>query len=677
MEPSDKEQAAGLNTETAQFTTSRFADGMSIYMSEAESLQVLHPHQLDVFHDLKTFFEEKRTRGFVNLPTGTGKTVLFVELTKALRETQREDGQKPKILVVAPTKDLVYQTMGRSGERGYGRFAPDLRVGSYFSDSTSKEKEDVWDYDVVVTTYRSFEIMSHTQKTRPIEDFDKDVLESEHFKEFVKKFGYDFAYDIVKEWKSVPTGQTLLDNFDVFILDEAHHTLGASTGSLVSSLPKEKLVIGFTATPDADELRQLSNYLPSKIHELELNEAISLGLLAPLAPIGVKSGIRIQGSDIYDESGEFIDSRIKYIAEDPGRNKIIVEVAKTLANEGIGTLISCIAGSDTWHARYLAELLQENGVRAIAVHSKISAEQRQKIYQDFNDGNIDVITFIGVLGEGWDSQRAKGLINARPTRSPIFAKQRLGRITRSGGVAFAIDIYDEHDGKNPPITVADVLNEGDVPYGTISGLVEDEVEAKRLFDLLREKTPVLDTLESEYQSYQILLSSLKKLTGGAIRDYKGNREYAIASVVNTVYGGVTEEILARIEELTGENINKILAGQDKTVRTVYNVDQAKRLLWLLPNVDPDKYHISEEGTKWVASEGFATLFSKRYPKVTEEIIELLIKTIPEKLEWIPVKYESSSPRAQNRRYTVIKMYYAGKSTVDVLNVALAEYYSQE
>lgn len=648
--------------------TNPFATRVNQYLKETSSEReggVLLPHQVNVFEDLQNFFEVGQTRGYIELPTGTGKTVLFVELSKALLGSETEE-KKPKILVVAPTKDLVHQTMGRTGERGYGRFAPELRVGSYFSDTPHQERTgfNVDKYDVVVTTYRSFDILSRQNEYRDATE--QDILEGR------------IKPGDVESIKRLRTGKTLLERFDVIFLDEAHHTFGERVSNLVNSLPENNVVIGFTATPDADEERKLLNNLPNKIHTLELNEAVALGLLAPVTPIGVKSGIKIEGSDLYDELGEFIDDRIAYLSEDPTRNKAIVEAAKVMTERGIGTIISCIAGGEAWHARHIAELAQQQGLRAMAVHSRIPAELRQQIYKRFNNGDIDVLTFIGVLGEGWDSQRAKALINGRPTRSMIVAKQRLGRITRlSGDVAYAIDICDDSESTNPPITVADVLNKGDIPYGATVGIVEDGSDVSETLRLLKERVSTLDSLTNEYQASQVRMAGLQTLDKGVLTDVRGNAEYALPSVVNRNFHGLTDEILAKMEQLSGEVLDKKLAVRGKAVRTIYSTQQVRRLLFALPQVDPNKYYVDKRDTKWISEEGLAQLFGRRFTGLTADRIRALNLGEKAGINWIPVAFKiSSKDDPYYRHFRVIKMYDASDESISILSEVLTYYLSR-
>ncbi len=60
-----------------------------------------------VYKDLQIFLEAGKTGGYIKLPTGVGKTVIFTRLIEALGL---------KTLVVVPTKVLVHQTEQRFGE---------------------------------------------------------------------------------------------------------------------------------------------------------------------------------------------------------------------------------------------------------------------------------------------------------------------------------------------------------------------------------------------------------------------------------------------------------------------------------------------------------------------------------------------------------------------------------
>ncbi|MGF7229254.1 MAG: DEAD/DEAH box helicase [Candidatus Saccharibacteria bacterium] len=634
-----------------------FAKSIEVYLAKHELKSVLRDHQVEVFEDLMTFFIDGAKRGFINLPTGTGKTVLFVELAKAMLE-QLSGKEAPRILVVTPTKDLVHQTLGRNGEKGFGQFAPLLDVGSFFSDTSDRERRKRSSNDVTVTTYQSFEILCRQQPV-PIEIGNKKAPQDK------KKTSSDDA-GLIRD----------INDYDIIILDEAHHALSPKTSKLIQSLPESTTIIGFTATPDIDENNELTSVLPYKIHELGLTEAITMNLLAPIVPIGVESGVVIKGSNLYDANGEFIDSRISYLAQDARRNRIILNAAKTLVDQNIPTIISCIAGNEAEHARYLAAKLCSEGVSAAAVHGKMSAKDRQMIYAQYNKGEIDVLTFIGVLGEGWDSPRAKGLINARPTRSHIFSKQRPGRIARSGATAFAIDIFDSFEGPNPPITMTDVLELESVEIGHYVGNPSDEERIQTVIGQLQNSVPVMPELRGTFSEYSEYIRSLPSLERGTATTEMGGH-FALPTRITSAYAGMTEEIIQRYEELNDVVISKREALQGKGIRTVYHISEAKDMIYGFPLVTPERYYVDKRKERWLGAQGLAQLFSNRYPDVTTEVIDNVLMTYGHSLDWIPARMVTSPKHVSNTRYRVIKMYSASPEAINVVNGALREYFEQQ
>lgn len=673
--PNELEKSPSREAESRTFQNP-FARGIQSYLSNSELVHVLRPHQSEVFGDFASFFENGNTRGYVTLPTGTGKTVLFVELSKALLSVNPEEARPPRILVVTPTKDLVTQTLGRTGEKGYGKFAPELKVGSFYTHSSQEERKNIQDYSVVVTTYASLNHLSRKETMKPVTNFEEEVLKSDIYKDLVLEYGLEIANTIVSGYKEkMPSGHKLLEHFDVIFLDEAHHAIMGNAGNIVDNLPKDKVVIGFTATPEASEIRSLRNRLPHKIHELKLNEAADMGLIAPISPIGVASGVKINGSDLYNSEGEFLDSRLAALAFNPERNRLIVEAAKVFSDHGIGTIISCIAGGEVWHARHIAELLLKEGIRAKAVYSGI--EGRDEIYRQFESGELDVLTYVGMLSEGWDSSRAKGLIIGRPTRSFIVAKQRLGRITRPGNNAFVIDIQDSFEGNNPPITTADVFEEREIALGATIGEPVDSAALSQVLTALKDRLPVLPRLTSEYQGNQEVLLTLPQLKKGRYKAEKWAAiDFAIASVVNGSYGKVTDEILTKLELMHDTVISKMIGRVGNTIRTAYNTTEASRLLYNLPTItDPRRYFIDENQSKWISAEGLAVLFGKRFPKITPDIVQELFDSVGQELNWIPTKFETSAQFSSYRKFQIVKMYEPSPKTVEVIQNLLAGYFA--
>jgi superfamily II DNA or RNA helicase len=131
------------------------------------------------------------------LPTGFGKTVLFVELIEALNL---------RTLIAVPTTQLIDQT-----EESFQDFAEDLEVGKIY------EKAKEFGRQVTIITYQS----------------------------------------LIPKVKS---GEINPGDFDCLILDEAHKALGPETMKTIQKFDKA-VKLGFTATPDYSEEKGVSALL--------------------------------------------------------------------------------------------------------------------------------------------------------------------------------------------------------------------------------------------------------------------------------------------------------------------------------------------------------------------------------------------------------------------------------
>ncbi len=183
---------------------------------KSEIARVLRPAQFLVFRQLRRFFENGGKDGFIKLPTGVGKTVLFIEFLRAT---------KLRALIVVPTNILTLQTAKRLEE-----FAEELDVGQI--NAFAKD----FNSQVTIITYAS----------------------------------------LIRQLKA---GKLYPGNFECLILDEAHKALAPGAAQAIrqfSDIPR----LGFTATPDYSEERRLVDLLEQEICSMSVRSAIEDGLLA-------------------------------------------------------------------------------------------------------------------------------------------------------------------------------------------------------------------------------------------------------------------------------------------------------------------------------------------------------------------------------------------------------------
>jgi superfamily II DNA or RNA helicase len=669
--------------ERALIAPTDYAAGVDAYLADAEREGILHPHQEDIFGDLRDFLAEDGRKGYVTAPTGTGKTVIFVELSKALLAVEDIIGRKPRILVVEPTKDLVHQTLGRTGKKGYGEFAPGLNVASFFSDSTQRDRDIMTEADVVVTTYDSLSIMTRREETRALDEGERedelvrlvdDVITETDPNTPTWTHQLRLLERNIQDMGRVGTGRKMFDPFDVVIMDEAHHVLGNTTANIVDDIGPEKLVIGFTATPDANEKKRLDNHLPIKIHDLTLKEAIAMELLAPIANTGIRTRTNMQGSDLFDKEGDYQEGKLSHLANSASRNRLITSAAKILVENGFGTIIPCIPGHEAAHAVMIANQLNAMGVTAAAIHGTMPTGKRKAIYREFESGEIDVLTFIRILGEGWDSDRAKAIIEASPTRSPIIKRQRVGRTLRPGNVALVVDLLDNYDSFNPPLHMSDLMDGEDLKSGTIHGTATDpqrqRIEAT--LEALGHEAELADTIPADYTHLADTLSEYQQIVSGKVGSHKRGH-YSIPEKISPLYAGLSDEIMTRLWEMKGRKPDITLGRQGYTIRMLYESGESIQMLRETPECDKDRAFVVDD-QQWLSAEGFVIGFRNKYPEVNADIIEDMLSEQGDRVDWRPLKAPVPVSASKTVQYEAFKAYHASEELIGALNDELQKYF---
>lgn len=195
--------------------------------SADEEQGTLHLYQIDVFETLINFLEAGNDSGYIKLPTGYGKTVIFTEFIEALGV---------RSLIVVPTQDLVEQT-----EEKIQEFARDLDVGKIYSRCREHGQ------DVTIITYASFV-------------------------------------------KQIRSGQLTPEDYDCIILDEVHRGLTQGRMDAINRFG-HAIKIGFSATPDYSEEKGTSKLLDRMIYEKKTVEAIEEGQLCSVRSVFAKTNI--------------------------------------------------------------------------------------------------------------------------------------------------------------------------------------------------------------------------------------------------------------------------------------------------------------------------------------------------------------------------------------------------
>lgn len=264
-------------------------------------------------------------------------------------------------------------------------------------------------------------------------------------------------------------------DFDLVIWDEAHEALSEKRQKLFELFGPDTIHLGLTASDTYNPEKKVSDFMP-KIHNMELEEAIKLGILAGVQCWIARTNLDIGKIEIVSkEYDPRTQARIIDIAR---RNEAAVEIYKKYLN-GQTCLVTTI---NINHAIKVAELFQKAGIRAEAVWGNtgehpISKKTIQQRLDDFCSGQIQVLTTVDLIDKGFDNTLLTALINLRLTASVVKATQRGGRVLRlfngndqdqdfvqkmisqfNGKLATVVDFLDDcHNHGFRPVLFSDIL----------------------------------------------------------------------------------------------------------------------------------------------------------------------------------------------------------------------------
>lgn len=217
------------------------------------------------------------------------------------------------------------------------------------------------------------------------------------------------------------------DYFDYIIVDETHHT-AAPTYGLVFSYFKPKFFLGLTATPDRMDRKDILGYYNNNVvFEMNQEQAIEQGYLAPFQYLGFKDSIDY--SDIYYNGFKYDTKDLnKHLLIDE-RDQAIIKKFKEAAGDR-KTIGFC---ASIEHADRCAAKFKAAGINAIAVHSRApgpeGSQDKDKalLIKHFRDNKCQVAFVVDMFNEGVDIPDVSCLLFLRPTESKTIFIQHMGR----------------------------------------------------------------------------------------------------------------------------------------------------------------------------------------------------------------------------------------------------------
>ncbi len=238
--------------------------------------------------------------------------------------------------------------------------------------------------------------------------------------------------------KTLEKNEFAFGHRDLILIDESH-LLGSDEDSqylkVIAALTKINpylKIIGFTATPYRLKMGLLTDGgLFSDVcfnittHEW-FQRLIAEGFLSPL--IGKVTTTKIEGiNSLSVTAGDFNNKQSEDLVD---TDEITYSACKEMLEYGYDRSKCMVFAAGVQNAEHIAAMLQSFGASALAVHSKLSADENKKRLALYDNDEVWAIVGANMLTTGYDQPRIDLIADMQPTCSPGKHVQKLGRGTR-------------------------------------------------------------------------------------------------------------------------------------------------------------------------------------------------------------------------------------------------------
>ncbi len=343
-------------------------DGIDFSLLDPEHDTTLRDYQIDNKRKIYKAWQKCRAV-MLQMPTGTGKTRLFVSIARDLHNYGVQRKKAIKILFLAHRKELIEQISEHVGVKYH--LAHGLIVAQNME-----------------------------QKNLPV------------------------------QIGSVPTLNRRLEgwgdkDFDVIIIDEAHHVKAMSYKKIIDFYPKAK-ILGVTATPYRLNGAGFRPEFDELITSASVAEFIKKGYLCEYVYYSIKPTSELQ-KEIdkmkLDFQGDYMETEMMGVMDRDFIRAGILSSYLKYAKDKKGIVYTISRAHNT----HLAKEFNAAGIKSAAIDSETPKETRAALVSKFRNGEIQVLFNVNIFSEGFDCPDVEVIQLARPTKSLAMYLQQVGR----------------------------------------------------------------------------------------------------------------------------------------------------------------------------------------------------------------------------------------------------------
>lgn len=225
---------------------------------------------------------------------------------------------------------------------------------------------------------------------------------------------------------------------DLVIVDECHlvsiaeQTMYQKFFALLRMVNPNLKIIGFTATPwrlGHGRITDEGGIFTDTCFDITglepFNRLIAEGYLAPLIPKRTQMLLDTEG--VHMRGGEFIPSELQQAVDKDHITRAAIEEALEYKDSRHSWLVFA---SGVEHAIHTCDILNEYGIPSVAIHSKMSNDERNSAIRGLKSGRYQAAVNNNILTTGFDHPPIDLIVGLRPTQSTVLWVQMLGRGTR-------------------------------------------------------------------------------------------------------------------------------------------------------------------------------------------------------------------------------------------------------
>lgn len=383
----------------------------------------MRPYQLEVKCAVITDWETHQST-LVVLPTGCGKTIVFLDLARDFLEAH----PTKKVLILAHREELIFQPVSH-WKRMTGAPAA-IEMGQFKADKLGFQFEmfdEAVDTRIIVATVQTL----NSQQRCP-------------------------------DCNGVPCGQCndgrryrmqkwAPDEVGLVIIDEAHHSVAETYLRVLDYFKRNSdlKILGVTATPDRADEEAMGKVYQSVAYDYQLPQAIHDGWLVPIEQhyIVVED---LDFSSVRTTAGDLNEGDLEEIIRQERILHRIVNPTLEMAGDRPGLFFT--PGIES--AQRTTEIINRHRPgAAVCILGTTDRETRRYEIDQYQKGKRQFLVGCGVFLEGFDAPATAIVAMARPTKSRSLYAQSIGRGTRP--LSGLVDAIESADGRRAAIAASE------------------------------------------------------------------------------------------------------------------------------------------------------------------------------------------------------------------------------